>query len=210
MSLATLGFCHFASMESCRIIGLLFFCITCLSACTLLHSDDFGARLRSSESCYAPLRPRIRPLESPIPEGTEVPLLDKVPQGSRILGTFKISSDFAFVLKALQYNARRVGADALVIQKLTWWDIKHWEEPRKVVQTTRIPVSDSEKQEYQNKLKEYEAMRREGKPAERPEQPKESVKEETVSYPGHWSVNGGSTAEAVMLELPPVRAEIRP
>jgi hypothetical protein len=196
-------------MTEIRIIGLSLSCMVMLSACSLVEPDDLGSRLRCSESCYTPLRSRASPLVHPTKKGGEVPLVDDVPRGSLILGTFNISADFGFVLAALQHNARKVGADAVVIQKLTWWDINHWEESRQFVRTTRIPVSDAQKEEYQNNLKDYQSKRRQGKAAERPSEPTDSFKEETVSFPGRWSVNGGSSVEAVMLELPPARATLR-
>jgi len=132
-----------------------------------------------------------------------VPLLSETPPGSRILGTFKINADFALALKALEYNARRVGADAAVIQKLTWWDINHWEDPKTVTKTKVDPVSESEKKEYDEKLKEYEAKKREGKPAKKPAKPEDSRSEESVFVPGHWNHSGGAYLEAVMVELQP-------
>jgi hypothetical protein len=174
-----------------------------LSACTAFQSESLGSLLKSSESCYTPILARSTPAGPVDGRTSQVPLLHKTPPGSGVLGSFKINADFGLILEALQYNARRVGADAVVIQKLTWWDINHWEDPKTFTRTKVVPVSDSEKEEYEQKLKEYEAKKSEGKPARKPCRPKDSRSEETVSMSGHWNVSGGAYLEALMVEYPP-------
>lgn len=171
-----------------------------LSACASFQSDARGSLLKSSESCYTPILTRSTPADPVEGPASQVPLLHKTPPESRVLGSFKINADFGLILEALQHNARRVGADAVVIQKLTWWDINHWENPKTVTRTKVVPVSDSEKKEYEQKLKKYEAKRSEGKPARKPCRPEDSRSEETVSIPGHWNVSGGASLEALMVE----------
>lgn len=59
----------------------------------------------------------------PKPPGTPIPTLDKQPPRSAILGRFEFSTlkGSAFALEAAQHNARRVGADAIVLRSLHDW-----------------------------------------------------------------------------------------
>ena len=172
--------------------------LTCfLSACT----SNSGSRLLmsgdSSESCYSQISTRKIPKVSSMKVGTQVPFLDKAPAGSRVLGEFSINADFATILKALQYNAHRVGADAVVIKKLSWWDIKSWAEPETVHSTKTISPTDDEKKEYKKQLQ----LHREGK-AKRPEPPQDKHETSEQFIPGHWKVQGGARLEALFLETP--------
>jgi hypothetical protein len=123
-----------------------------------------------------------------------------------VLGTFKISADFQLILSALQYNAHRVGADAVVVHQLHWWDIRNWAEPKNVTKSETIEPSEQEKKDYQEKLKQYEEARKQGKSAEKPCAPKASRREEEVFIPGHWDVSGNASLEASFIErLSPTR-----
>jgi hypothetical protein len=109
-----------------------------------------------------------------------------------VLGTFSISADFQLILQALQYNAHRVGADAVVVHKLQWWDIRNWADPRTVTKTETIQPTEQEKKEYREKLKEYEAAKQQGKSVKKPTEPTQTRREEEVFVPGHWQVQGNA------------------
>ncbi len=168
-----------------------------LSACT---PDASILPLKSSESCYTPVSPRQKP---PLPRkdaGSPVPLLDSPPPGSRVLGRFEINADFGTVLRALQYNAHRVGADAVVIEKIHWWDVKAWIEPRSVYHTTITEPTDSQKADYQERLKAYEQAKKEGKSATRPDPPRATRETESKLLPGRWDTSSGAFVAALFLE----------
>ncbi len=73
------------------------------------------AALRRSELYYtATSLERL----SPKPETESIPFLDKVPKGSRVLGVFQFSTERGrdFAMRSIEYNARRVGADAVWVR----------------------------------------------------------------------------------------------
>lgn len=174
-----------------------------ITSCSLWQGLDPARMLKASESCYTPLRERITPWGAPAGPSPPVPLLSQMPSGSRVLGTFSISADFQLILQALQYNAHRVGADAVVVHKLQWWDIRNWADPRTVTKTETIQPTEQEKKEYREKLKEYEAAKQQGKSVKKPTEPTQTRREEEVFVPGHWQVQGNASLEASFIERVP-------
>ena len=75
------------------------------------------AALRRSELYY-----RATSLERlpPKPETENIPFLDKVPKGSRVLGVFHFSTERGrdFAMLSIEHNARKVGADAVWVRGL--------------------------------------------------------------------------------------------
>lgn len=177
-----------------RIRGIIGALACMLSSCA---GDSESQRLMSSKYCYTQISTRNIPRVSSIKARTQVPLLENAPAGSRLLGRFSINADFATILTTLQYNAHRVGADAVVIKKLTWWDIKAWEEPRTEHSTKIISPTDDEKAEFKKQLQLY----KEGK-AKRPEPPQDKRETSEQFIPGHWKIQGGAYLEALFLETP--------
>jgi hypothetical protein len=172
----------------------------CLCSCVTAGGDPLHKLLRASEDCYTPLRERRSPTVASDGGSGEVPLVNRMPPGSRVLGTFKISADFQLILRALQYNARRVGADAVVVHSLQWWDIRNWEAAKTVDRTETIQPTEEEKKAYREKLKQFEEARQQGKPVERPSAPTVSHKHEQVFVPGFWEVSGNASLEASFVE----------
>jgi hypothetical protein len=172
-----------------------------LCSCATVFETESARMLRASESCYAALRERQTPRVDPSGAAfSSVPLLSRTPPGSRVLGTFKISADFKLILSALQHNARRVGADAVVVHRLQWWDIRNWAEPKNVTRTETVQPTEQEKKDFQEKLKQYEEAKKQGKAVEKPCAPKASRTEEQVFIPGHWNVAGNASLEASFIE----------
>lgn len=171
-----------------------------LGSCAQWEGDSRLKLLRASEDCYTPLRERRSPRVAWDGGFSEVPLLNRMPPGSRVLGTYKISADFQLILQALQHNARRVGADAVVVHSLQWWDIRNYEAAKTVDRTETIQPTEEEKKEYREKLKQFEEARQKGKPAERPTAPTASHKHAQVFVPGYWEVSGNASLEASLVE----------
>lgn len=167
-------------------------------------------RLKSSESCYTPFTERAHPKPSGWPLKEKVPWIETEPPGSRRLGDFKISADFATVLRAVEYNAKRVGADAVLINKINWWDLKDWAEPRTVRHTKTTPPTENEWKEYEKQRQAYERSRAEGKKTSPPERPKDTKETFDEDLPGRWTVQGSAYLEAIFLETPsPVKERFR-
>jgi hypothetical protein len=174
-----------------------------MTSCSLWQGNDPATLLKASETCYTPIRERKTPWGTSTGPSQPVPVLEQMPLGSRVLGTFSISADFRLILEALQYNAHRVGADAVVVHKLQWWDIRNWAAPTTVTKTERIQPTEQDKKEYREKLKEYEEAKQQGKPAKKPCEPTETRREEQVFVPGHWQVQGNASLEASFIERVP-------
>lgn len=168
-------------------------------ACSM--NPDF-ARLQSSESCYTPFATRTHPKLSGSGFKAKVPWVETEPPGSRRLGDFKISADFATVLRAVEYNAKRVGADAVLITKINWWDIKTWAEPRTIRHTKTTPPTEDEWKEYEKQRQAYERAKAEGKKTKPPERPKDAKETFDEDYPGRWNIQGSAYLEALFLETP--------
>ncbi|MEY5026919.1 MAG: hypothetical protein RLZZ244_2447 [Verrucomicrobiota bacterium] len=83
------------------------------ASCAPLHR----ARLRQSESFYRSTTAEAFPPRSP---ETPIPLLDVRPKDSRVIGRFPFSTlrGPQFAIEAAQHNARRVGADSVLVRKL--------------------------------------------------------------------------------------------
>jgi hypothetical protein len=171
-----------------------------MPSCSLWPESESAYMLKASESCYTPIRGRKTSWGSGAGPSPQVPVLEQMPPGSRVLGTFSISADFRLILEALQYNAHRVGADAVVVRKLQWWDIRNWADPQTVTKTETIQPTEQEKKAYREKLKEYEEARQQGKPAIKPCEPTQTRREEKVFVPGHWQVQGNASLEAFFVE----------
>lgn len=84
-----------------------------LSGCSALHQK----RLRQTEAFY-----RASTLESfaPKPPQAQIPVLNSMPARSAVIGTFqyKTTRDTHFAIDAAVHNARKAGADAVVIRKI--------------------------------------------------------------------------------------------
>ena len=190
---------------TCPHSQLLWLAAFLFFSCASSPKDNLSAILRSSESCYTPIHVRTTPIDQALNAISEVPVLNTPPPRGRVLGTFKITGNHLVILKALQYNAHRVGADAIVIEKINWWDINNWEGPKTVNRTKSTPPSETEKDEYKENLKKYEEAKKQGKAAEKPAPPKYSTSDETIAVPGHWQVSGGAYLEAIFIETDPHR-----
>jgi hypothetical protein len=78
------------------------------------------ARLRETEIFY---RANSRRAFPPKPENTEVPVLSKAPLGSLVIGRFQFSTlrGSRFAMEAAKHNARKAGADALLLKEFRDW-----------------------------------------------------------------------------------------
>ena len=81
------------------------------------------ARLRETEVFYRSSSLQTYP---PKPDTTPIPVLSKTPSGSTVIGRFQFSTlrGSAFAMEAAKHNARRAGADALVVR-----DLRDWVQP---------------------------------------------------------------------------------
>jgi hypothetical protein len=156
--------------------------------------------LKASEACFIPIAARTtqRRLSKTVEE--RVPWVSDWVAGSLVLGEFKMSADFPTILASVQYNALRVGADAVLIKKLVWWDIRAWNDPKTVYHTTTIQPTDEDRKTYEERLKSYEQAKQAGKKASRPEPPKATHKTELQSVPGQWETHGAASLEALYLQ----------
>lgn len=156
--------------------------------------------LKASEACFVPIAARTTQRRPSKNVEERVPWVSDWVAGSLALGEFKISADFPTVLASVQYNALRVGADAVLIKKLVWWDIRAWNDPKTVYHTTTIQPTDADRKTYEEQLKSYEQAKQAGKKASRPEPPKATQKTEAQSVPGQWETHGGASLEALYLQ----------
>jgi hypothetical protein len=167
--------------------------------------------LKASEACFVPIAARTTQRRPSKNVEERVPWVSDWVSGSHTLGAFKISADLPTVLAAVQYNALRVGADAVLIKKLECWDIRVWNDPKTISHTTTIQPTDADRKTYQEQLKSYEQAKHAGKKASRPEPPKATQKTELQSVPGQWETHGGASLEALYLQTPhPVEKEFEP
>ncbi len=167
--------------------------------------------LKASEVCFVPIAARTTQRRTSENVEERVPWVSDWVAGSLALGEFKISADFPTVLASVQYNALRVGADAVLIKKLEWWDIRAWNDPKTVYHTTTIQPTDADRKTYEEQLKSYEQAKQAGKKASRPEPPKATQKTELQSVPGQWETHGGASLEALYLQTSrPVDEEFGP
>jgi hypothetical protein len=167
--------------------------------------------LKASEACFVPIAARTTQRRPSKNVEERVPWVSDWVAGSLVLGEFKISADFPTILASVQYNALRVGADAVLIKKLVWWDIRAWNDPKTVYHTTTIQPTDEDRKTYEKQLKSYEQAKQAGKKASRPEPPKATQKTELQSVPGQWETHGGASLEALYLQTShPVEEEFGP
>jgi hypothetical protein len=209
-----IGSCSFGrKIGGCRRLthlgkSIAFWGVLLASGCS---ADRKREVLKASEACFIPIAARTTQRRPSKTVEERVPWVSDWIAGSLALGELKISADFPTVLSAVQYNALRVGADAVLIKKLVWWDIRAWSDPKTVYQTTTIQPTDADRKTYEEQLKSYEQAKQAGKKASRPEPPKATHKTELRSVPGQWETHGAASLEALYLQTShPVDEEFGP
>ena len=76
--------------------------------------------LKAREACFVPIAARTTQKRPSKNVEERVPWVSDWVAGNLALGEFKMSADFPTVLASVQYNALRVGADAVLIKQLVW------------------------------------------------------------------------------------------
>ena len=98
-------------------ITLAVFCAIAITGCSVIPGFKAPLRLSDTPKFYAP---RIDSPRAPKPDDAPMPVLSFPPKRKFIvLGTFRMRSkyyDYDFMTEAAVYNARRLGADAVLLR----------------------------------------------------------------------------------------------
>ncbi|MEI6715185.1 MAG: hypothetical protein WCO60_15610 [Verrucomicrobiota bacterium] len=158
--------------------------------------------LKATEYCFVPLGNDTYPSRV-WARGERVPVLQNIPKGHRVIGHFSAyyADSSKFLEDAMDYNAKRVGADAIVVQNITrlpdrYFVADHVEKTEKWVSPDK-----SDRDWYREKRKEFETKAARGvwgMPPEEPRAKRQVTSEKFV--PEHWAIRSErASVEAVFL-----------
>ena len=131
-------------------------CAMALSGCSLIPGYKPPIRLSDTPRFYAP---RIDSPRAPKPDDAPMPVLVYPPKRKFIvLGTFRMRSkryDFNFMTRAAIYNARKLGADAVLVRDRWYSTYNYIYYPNATSDTTTTPDPQSKKDRAAGKPQTY-------------------------------------------------------
>ncbi len=176
----------------------LFVLGVCLAGCAQWSSSS----VKDTEYCFVPVGNKTYPCRS-WATGERVPVMEAVPKGYRVIGHFRAyaADSSKFLMDAMDYNAKRVGADAIVVQNLTRNPDRHFVAEYVAEKKEVVSPSEADRKAYRERLQEFEFKKVRGifsSPPERPQTHERVVSSERV--PAHWAIRSErASVEAVFV-----------